>query len=113
MKHKPVGATGVLSRELSPVFAPVVRGPFLRISALLALVPLSVLAQQAPPAGPSSWGEELSGNTKVISVLYNCETGPSGGGEGGACAATVTKDEFNALVQALDPNMPATSRLAL
>lgn len=53
----------------------------------------------------------LVAQTKVLDIRHHCPGG--GSGDNGACAIAVTKEEFDALVQAIDPNMPQSSRQSL
>lgn len=73
----------------------------LRIGAMLAIASFSVLAQQPAP------GVDVSGDAQVIGIRYHC------GSESSGCASVVTKEEFDALIQALDPNMTIDGRLSL
>lgn len=56
---------------------------------------------------------EMNGETNVLKIRYRCPNRNSGNGELGTCAITVSKEEFGALVQALDPNMSADGRQSL
>jgi hypothetical protein len=53
--------------------------------------------------------QDLRGNSVVINVKHRCEN-PS---NGDVCSITITKDEFDALVNAIDRNMPVSSRQSL
>ena len=54
---------------------------------------------------------QLPADTNIISLRYRCDRAPSATGDD--CQITVTKKEFDALVQALDPAMTTTNRQAL
>lgn len=86
-------------------------GRWLPICAALTLAPIVALAQPAPShhshTASSSTGPD---SEAVISIRYHCAPRSS---KAGACAMAVTKQEFDALVRAIDPNMPASGRQAL
>jgi len=58
-------------------------------------------------------GDSAAETQAIISVRYHCGTDPVVGGEPNQCEITVGKAEFDALVQALDPGMPASARQSL
>jgi hypothetical protein len=86
---------------------------YLRICAALVLGPAALLAQQAPAhhSHPVATAAVLSDGKPIISIRYNCTAEPSG--EAGTCTKAVSKQDFDALVRALDPNMSADGRQAL
>jgi hypothetical protein len=79
----------------------------LRLSAIVALPCMIVTAQAVSPNQPPSSGVDLAGDSTVIRVEYNCGDAPA------PCTLTVTKGEFEGLVNALDPTMSAPNRQAL
>jgi hypothetical protein len=65
------------------------------------------------PAAHLPGHTDAADETAVISVTYDCP-GAKAVAEGrGVCSAAVSRREFDLLVRALDPNMPASSRQAL
>jgi hypothetical protein len=87
-----------------------------------------ILAGQSPSTGSSPKGHEhygatkgpradqspqpLSEGTDVMSVQYRCAPSQASGAPK-PCVISVSKAEFDALVSALDPNMPESSRISL
>jgi len=71
----------------------------------------ALFAQQAPIQHSHSKTNsiELTGDSPVIRIQYECANQPSNS----PCTSTVTKRDFDALVRALDPNMPADARQSL
>src|SRR5262249_19207357 len=76
---------------------------------LLALAPVA-FAQVPANAAATSTGAELSGDSTILSIEYRCAEKPPGSD---SCSMAVTKKQFDALVQALDPNMTPANRHAL
>jgi hypothetical protein len=85
----------------------------LRICIALALGSGAVLAQQAPVhhSHPAASAAVSSEDGAVVRIRYNCISEPSGDAD--TCTTAVTKNDFDALVRALDPNMSADGRQAL
>jgi hypothetical protein len=102
------------------VFVPITVSPsWLRLSlrGCVLLIVLSGFAKGQQPAQPSrSDGGEprasatLPAETNIIQVTYQCPKQPQ---TSEVCSIAVTKKEFDALVQALDPGMTTANRQSL
>lgn len=79
------------------------RGRFSLLGAAVLLAS-AAFAQEATSASVP----QLSADTNIINLRYQCAEG-----EGGLCSASVSKAEFDSLVQALDPHMSIPNRQAL
>ncbi|HYH01112.1 MAG TPA: peptidylprolyl isomerase [Terriglobales bacterium] len=82
---------------------------FLSVSPMLAQAPRGLSPTRE---GRSDETVGLGPEARVLGLRYRCapDASPSGSG---TCEINVTKNEFDALVRALDPNMAASSRLSL
>lgn len=106
----------------------VLSSPRLFCALLLALMPVGASAQDGTATNAASAqhthhthasdgdvasasGGELQGDTNVITIRYECASQSSSKTE--PCTATVTKSEFDALVEALNPKMSASNRQSL
>lgn len=78
--------------------------------AVLVLAPLTPAQEARVGNVAAKPAQELLSDTKIITIQYRC---PAEHSVGGTCSAAVTKGQFDALVQALDPNMTAQNRQAL
>src|SRR5262245_60827420 len=93
-------------------------GPHLRFlhAAIVVLALISIApAQQATSVSAGTARNDLdepaanlAADTNVISIQYHCA-----GQSRATCSITVTKKQFDALVQALQPNMDQASRQSL
>jgi PPIC-type PPIASE domain len=92
---------------------------FCCIFVFLALASVPLLAQdarsQSQPSSTADGGAAVSAGvpdeSAVISVAYQCAGVAGKANE--PCIATITKKEFDALVQALDPKMTASGKQSL
>ena len=62
---------------------------------------------------PAVTRQSLPDDTNIINVEYRCAEKTSPGSKPITCTLAVSKSDFDALVHALDPNMPTSNRLSL
>ena len=86
---------------------------YLLICAALMLGPaaLTCAARPAHHSHPAESTAALTDEQAVISIRYNCIA--ESPGQASTCTKNVTKQDFDALVRAIDPNMSADGRQAL
>lgn len=87
------------------------------------LLPAAAGAQEPPPVQPEDHAHHHSAPAAapakrdpasgVLKIRYRCPGETVAGQEPGTCVMVIQKNEFDALVRALDPDMPADSRLSL
>ena len=75
--------------------------------------PAALIAQHAPAhhSHPAESPTALSDEKAVIRIRYNCIA--ESAGQASTCTKNVSKQDFDALVRAIDPNMTADGRQAL
>ncbi|MCI0350771.1 MAG: hypothetical protein L0Z53_15205 [Acidobacteriales bacterium] len=80
------------------------------VGAAVLILGSLALAQTQSASLPKASANELPAETTVITIQYHCPKQKAGTN---TCSAKVPKAQFDAMVQALDPNMTAQNRQSL